>query len=453
MRGSQSPRTAGRIRAATGLLAVGSLGILACAEGTPRPVPSAPFVLVTLDTFRADHLGRIGGAGHRLETPNLDALADRGTLYSRALAPAPQTVPSHATLLTGEAPASHGAITNRSRLDRPTIASQLRDAGWRTGAFVSSFVLARHTGLDAGFETYDDLLGLRERIGVGSLFRDRFPPTAERRGDRTAAAAIDWLQRGTTRSFLWIHLYDPHAPYDPPPPWDRHYDASGADAPGNPQQVRASMAGQGWTNLFVPQDLRAAVARYAGEVSWTDAVVGTLVAALPADATIVVVSDHGESLVEHGEFLGHGRTLYEPSLRVFAIAAGPGIARAVVDDPIPLDAIGRALVPLATTGAGLPVPDSEPIWAFTYGERSEASVDPDPGPRFASYDGPTKWIVDGRGNVRAFQWREDPGEMHDVAAEDPTAAAIVLAESQALRAQLEAARSTESAVRALGYTE
>jgi len=433
------------------LLAVGSLGILGCADRAPLPEPPAPFVLVTLDTFRADHLGRIGGWPEPVETPNLDALADRGTLYTRVIAPAPQTVPSHATLLTGEPPASHGVITNRSRLARPTIASELSAAGWRTGAFVSSFVLARHTGLDAGFDTYDDALGFRERMP--SLLRDRVEPTAERRGDRTVAAAIDWLARGTTRSFAWIHLYDPHAPYDPPPPWDARYDATRSDAPGNPQQVRASMAGQGWTNFLVPQDLRRPVARYAGEVSWTDAVVGTLVAALPPDATIVVVCDHGESLVEHGEFLGHGRTLYEPALRVFAIAAGPGIAQGVVDDPIPLDAIGRALAPLATTGSGLPAPSPDPIWAFTYGERSEASVDPDPGPRFAEYDGPTKWIVDGRGTAHAFQWREDPGETHDIASEDPVAASIVVEASKALRAQLERVRSPDSGVRALGYTE
>ena len=433
------------------LLAVGFLGILGCGDRAPQSVAPAPFVLLTLDTFRADHLGRIGGSGHPVETPNLDALAERGTLYSRAVAPAPQTVPSHATLLTGVDAAAHGVITNRSRLARPTIATELGHAGWRTGAFVSSQVLARHTGLDAGFETYDDVLSLRDRLP--SVLRKRLAPTLERRGDRTVAAAIDWLRRGTTRSFGWVHLYDPHAPYEPPPPWDAHYDASREDAPGNPQQVRASMAGQGWTNLFVPQDLRPTVARYAGEVSWTDAVVGTLVAALPRDATIVVVGDHGESLVEHGEFIGHGRTLYEPVLRVFAIAAGPGVPRAVVDDPVPLDAIGRALLPLATTGTGLPSPSADPIWAFTYGERSERSVDPDPGPRFAKYDGPTKWIVDGRGTVRAFVWREDPGETHDIAAEDPTGAAIVLAASRELRARLEGARAPDSGVRALGYTE
>jgi hypothetical protein len=433
------------------LLAVGSLGILGCADRAPPTEPPPPFVLVTLDTFRADHLGRIGGWGHPVETPNLDALADRGTLYARVIAPAPQTVPSHATLLTGETPASHGAITNRSRLAQPTIATELRAAGWRTGAFVSGFVLARHTGLDAGFETYDDVLGLREHLP--SLLREGFAPTVERRGDRTVDAAIDWLERGTTRSFLWVHLYDPHAPYDPPPPWDARYDATRSDAPGNPEQVRASMAGQGWANFLVPQDVRSAVARYAGEVSWTDAVVGTLVAAIPPDATIVVVSDHGESLVEHGEILGHGRTLYEPALRVFAIAAGPGIARGMVDDPVPLDAIGRALVPLATTGAGLPVPSADPIWAFTYGERSAATVDPEPGPRFAQYDGPTKWIVDGRGNAHAFQWREDPGETRDIAGEDPAGAAIVVEASKELRARLEGARSPDNGVRALGYTE
>jgi hypothetical protein len=456
MRGTQLLTAPGRwTRAAVGLLVVGSLGILACGDRARSAAP-APFVLVTLDTFRADHLGRIGGAGYTVETPNLDALADRGTLYTRVIAPAPQTVPSHATLLTGLSPAAHGVVTNRSRLGAlPTIATTLRDAGWQTGAFVSGFVLARHTGLDAGFDTYDDLLGLRERIGsnrIGALFATPFEATRERPGDRTVDASLAWLRRQAGRSFLWVHLYDPHAPYEPPAPWDTRYDPSGADAPGNPAQVRASMAGQGWSNLFVAADLRGAVARYAGEISWTDAVVGKLVEALPRDATIVVVADHGESLVEHGEFVGHGRTLYEPALRVFAIVAGPTIARGAIDDPIALAAIGGALVPLATTGAGLPSPTRDPIWAFTFGERSEPGVDPDPGPRFAEYDGPTKWIVDGRGTVHCFDWREDPGETNDVAGDDPDGAAAVLDASRALRAQLDRGRAPEG-VTALGYTE
>jgi hypothetical protein len=322
-----------------------------------------------------------------------------------------------------------------------------------TGAFVSSFVLARHTGLDAGFDTYDDVLGVRERMP--SILRDRFSPTAERRGDRTVAGR-DRLagRRHDAGRFVWIHLYDPHAPYDPPPPWDARYDCdaqrrarqsgAGARIHGGPRAGRISRC---------PRTCVPAVARYAGEISWTDAVVGTLVAALPSDATIVVVADHGESLVEHGEFLGHGRTLYEPSLRVFAIAGGPGIARSVVEDPSRSTRSGGALVPLATTGAGLPAPGRDPIWAFTYGERSEASVDPDPGPRFAEYDGPTNgsWTV--AGPRTHSSGARTPGETHDIASEDPTAAAIVVEASKELRARLEGARAPDSGVRALGYTE
>jgi hypothetical protein len=337
------------------LLAVGSLGILGCADRAPLPASPAPFVLVTLDTFRADHLGRIGGWSEPVETPNLDALADRGTLYSagdRARS-ADRAVARHAP---------HGRAAGVARRDHESLAARSPDGRERAPCRRMANGRVR-LELRAWPGTPGSTPGSRPTTtcsaSASACRRSSERSLRARRQSDAATArsrpAIAWLAGGTTHSFaVDLHLYDPHAPYDPPPPWDARYDATASDAPGNPEQVRASMAGRGWTNFLVPQDLRSAVARYAGEVSWTDAVVGGLVAALPPDATIVVVADHGESLVEHGEFLGHGRTLYEPSLRVFAIAVGPGIGHGVVDDPIPLDAIGRALVPLATTARGAP---------------------------------------------------------------------------------------------------
>jgi hypothetical protein len=170
----------------------------------PTRAAAAPFVLVTLDTFRADHLGRIGGWTDPVETPNLDALADRGALYTSGDRPRPQTVPSHATLLTGEAPASHGVITNRSRLGHPTIASELRAADGERARSSRASCWRRHSGLDAGFDTYDDVLGVRERMPVD-------PPRSF-----LADGGATRRPHGGRRESTWLaHRHDPVVRVDP----------------------------------------------------------------------------------------------------------------------------------------------------------------------------------------------------------------------------------------------
>src|SRR5262249_30826137 len=155
------------------------------------------------DTTRADHIGVYGDS--RARTPRLDALAGGGVLFERAIAAAPITLPAHASLLTGLYPFVHGVRNNGNFSlgeSTPTLATALRDRGYRTGAFVSAFVLDRRFGLGRGFDEYDDRLQI------------------ERRGDATAAAAVQWLAAsagGEAPFFLWLHLYDPHDPYDPPP--------------------------------------------------------------------------------------------------------------------------------------------------------------------------------------------------------------------------------------------
>jgi choline-sulfatase len=276
-------------------------------------------LLVTLDTVRADHLGSYGYAG--AETPSLDRLAGEGVRFAAASSPVPLTLPAHSSLLSGFLPPHHGLRNNGAGsfpADLPTLATRLAAAGYRTGAFVGSFVLDHRFGLARGFAVYDDEM---ERDAAGGRGLD-----AERRGDKVVDRALAWLQTASPREkpetpgqpfFLWVHLYDAHAPYTPPEPYaGRH--------PGKP---------------------------YDGEIAFADAQVGRLLAELDrlhlaAGTVVAVAADHGEALGEHGE-LTHGLLLYEPTLHVPLLLRAPGLpAGKVIATPV-------SLVDLAPTLAGL----------------------------------------------------------------------------------------------------
>ena len=252
-----------------------------------RPAATPPnILLVTLDTTRADHIGAYGDA--RARTPRLDALAADGVLFEHAVSTAPITLPAHVSLLTGSYPFVHGVRNNGNfglSERTPTVATALHARGYRTAAFVSAFVLDRRFGLARGFDRYDDAVEPPSARG-GEL---------ERRGDRTAAAAGEWLATSAGAPFfVWVHLYDPHDPYDPPPPY------------------RESFAAR----------------PYDGEIAFDDSIVGSLLDRLKAlgvaTSTIVaVVGDHGESLGEHGEAT-HSLFVYESALHVPMIVAWPG---------------------------------------------------------------------------------------------------------------------------------
>jgi arylsulfatase A-like enzyme/Tfp pilus assembly protein PilF len=289
-----------------GLLA--ALAVVACSRG-----PAVErVVLVTVDTLRADALGCYGG--DPAVTPHLDALAARGARFETAISPAPLTLPSHATILTGSDPPEHGVHHNsvyRLREDVPTLAEALRAEGSATAAFVGSFVLDRRFGLARGFERYDDALGLERSLrGASSI--------AERPADRVVDAALAWLADAPPRFFLWVHLYDPHAAYHPPEPFATRFAAD----------------------------------RYLGEVAFADAQLGRLLAALdarfPDGRTLVAVAaDHGESRGEHGERT-HSYTLYDATQHVPLILAGPGVpAGAVLRAPVRLADLAPTLLDLA----------------------------------------------------------------------------------------------------------
>jgi arylsulfatase A-like enzyme/Flp pilus assembly protein TadD len=254
-------------------------------------------LLVTIDTLRADRLGAYGSRAGL--TPVLDALATRGVRFTRAWSHTPITLPAHASILTGLLPPHHGVRNNGAfRLgSRPaTLAECLRAAGYRTGAFVGAFVLDARFGLNRGFDEYDDRY---QTDGVPASFH-----FTERSADHVLRSATDWITRSETGVarpwFAWVHLFDPHAPYQAP----------AAFAHGR--------------------------APYDAEVAWTDSAIGsaldTLRSAGQMDRTLVVLTaDHGEALGDHGETT-HGLFAYDATLRVPLIISAPTLRHASVSE-------------------------------------------------------------------------------------------------------------------------
>ena len=245
-------------------------------------------LLITIDTLRVDAISAYGG---RAGTPRLDALAARGARFTFAHGHAVVTLPSHTSLLTGTYPYEHGVRDNNGYRVRPgttTIATRLKELGFATGAFVGGFPLDQRFGLNAGFDAYDDRIG-----ETGSTVDFALP---ERRADAVVSPALAWTGAQTGKWFAWVHVFDPHAPYQAPDEYARRY-------PTDP---------------------------YAGEVAWTDSALGPLfdrLAALSRTTLVIVTADHGESLGDHGE-LTHGIFAYEPTLRVPLIVAELGTAAA-----------------------------------------------------------------------------------------------------------------------------
>jgi len=300
-------------------------------------------LLITLDTTRADRLGSYGHASAR--TRHMDRLAAEGVRFERAYSPAPITLPAHASLFTGLYPFAHG-VRNNGNFYLPekfrTLTTVLRAHGYHTGAFVSAFVLDRRYGLARGFDTYDD----RQEAPGSQVVKLE----AERRGDRTALALHGWLDEHARRQpgkpfFAWLHLFDPHEPYRPPPPFKEAF----AGAP------------------------------YDGEIAFDDAIVASVRERLErlglSERTLVVIAgDHGESLGDHGEET-HSMFVYESALHVPLILWRPGLlpGGTVVAPPVrltdvaptilelvgapPLEtAHGRSLVPLILRGDKSPPP-------------------------------------------------------------------------------------------------
>jgi choline-sulfatase len=303
------------------------LTAVVAAAPAKAPAPAAPrnLVLITLDTTRADHLGAWGWQHAR--TPNLDALAARGTRFARCDTAAPVTLPSHATILTGLYPPRHGVRDNGTFVlsaKVETLAERLAARGYDAAAVVSAVVLARRHGLDQGFRIYDDDLEAGYAAGT---------EVAERQAEATTTAALAAAGRLRPPYLLWVHYFDPHDEYRPPSRF--------ADRAAGPHRL------------------------YDGEIAYMDEQIGRLLAGLPKDAVVAVVGDHGEMLGEHGEET-HGLLLNRGARRVPLILAGPGVPSARVHDclvrtadlaptllalagaPVPAGLDGKGLLPLAS---------------------------------------------------------------------------------------------------------
>ena len=274
-----------RVRRTLGVLLVLLLALPASAADTEAKQPS--LLLITMDTTRPDHLQPYGS---NVETPALAALASEGVVFEQAYSVAPITLPAHTAINTGLYPPQSGVRNNGTHYvpaEVTTLAERLRARGWRTAAFVSASVLERRYGLDQGFELYDDDL---------SSGRERHPRVVpDRPAEATVAAASAWLDalKPDEPFFLWVHFYDPHAAYSPPPPYRDRY--------------RGRL--------------------YDGEIAYMDAELGRLLAhprlAARSDLAVMALADHGESLGEHGEQT-HGILAYDSTLHIPWIAKLPG---------------------------------------------------------------------------------------------------------------------------------
>jgi arylsulfatase A-like enzyme/Flp pilus assembly protein TadD len=285
----------------------------------PAPAHSQPaktsVILITIDTLRADHVGCYGA--QTVKTPTLDALASDGVVFERAISQVPLTWPSHAVILTGTYPFQNGIQDFTGQPLAPqfrTVAQTFQKEGYATGAVISAFVLDRSWGLARGFDFYDDAFSAK-------TFEQKDIGLVERRAGESVAHAIAWLKKTPRRPFfLWLHLYDPHSPYDPPEPFLTEYR----------------------THL------------YDGEIAYADHELGKLMSWLKQNnlydsSLIVALSDHGESLGEHGED-EHGFFIYNATVHVPLIVkppAGSGIASGRRREPVETAAVAPTLLQLA----------------------------------------------------------------------------------------------------------
>ncbi len=287
-------------------------------------------LLVTLDTTRADRLGCYGY--ERAETPTLDGLARDGVLFERCITPTAFTLPSHASIMTGKYPASHGVRINGDVAladAQTTLAERFAKAGYRTGAFVGAFVLDGRWGLKQGFEHYDDNFDLKpgEQLDLAAV---------QRPADKVVDAALAWLKQGDARPFFaWVHLYDPHTPYEPPEPW-------------------RSRLNDSLSHL------------YDGEIAFADSQVGRLLdwlagQGLDERTIVVVVGDHGEGLESHGE-AEHGYFVYDYAVHVPFLVRLPVRGFRGVRVPAQVRTIDIAPTVLALTGTDAkPASDGESL--------------------------------------------------------------------------------------------
>ena len=423
----------GKALAAAGI-ALGALA--ACAPPPPRNV-----VLLVVDTVRADHLGLYGY--ERPTTPHLDAWAAEGVVFDQAFATSPWTVPSFASIYTGHLPSRHGAArvpqareapgANVGRLDDrvQTLAEILFADGFDTAAIVNNPFLHARGGLGRGFTHYDHHPGNNWNM---------------RRADAVVDRALAWIDRPREMPFFLVaHLFDPHLDYDAPEPYRGRF-AAGYDGGitypvSDLRRIKASRVARR------PEDRRFIASAYDEELLYMDAEIGRFLDGLAArglldDTLVILVSDHGEELFDHGGF-EHGHSVYQELLRVPLVVWAPGATARSVTEPVSIADILPTV--LDATGAE-PVAGTfgRSLWPAVHGSNAptdRALVAENTlrgGEQKALVRWPHKLVLDvTTGGTRLFDLEADPGETRDLAAEHPAVRDRLAAE---LRATTEAAQ-------------
>lgn len=434
--------------------------LLACAEPAPPAAttpgtPGPDVLLVSLDTTRADAIDA--------ETaPHVTALGARGVRFAWALAHAPTTLSSHASVFTGHDPHGHGVVRNGYPLDPalPTLAGRFAAAGWDTLGVAGASVLAENTGISRGFRTWDATFSV-----------DR-GPRHEARADEVTDRALALVAKREPGKplFLFVHYFDAHAPYAAPEPWRRRF---GAGTYAGPLDERDGMKQLGDAlrgRRAAETDVAELRARYRGEVAWVDSELGRLLDGLALkDPVIAVFGDHGEVLAEEPDRpLGHGGDVDLPATHVPLLVVGPRVpAGGVVEGVVGLSDLGPTLLAAAGLSAGLgDGRDLAPLWRGEDGPRTVFLEATKPEARAAKTGWPNLPLErgvarDARMLIRSpwaaeALYRLAPGQPR---AEDPPGAAAL---GEALdawdrsaptgRAALDDAQ-TDQALRALGYKE
>ncbi len=441
--------------------------------GSGKALEGDPNVLViTVDTLRRDHVGAFDPESPA-RTPNIDALGEgEGALvFLDAVTPTPETAPAHASIFTSLHPLRHEVLSNGDSLGRGhvTLAERLESEGYATGAFVSSIAVSQRSGLDQGFEVYDDdfapVRGLSQvllfqymgRLALASGQGHLLAWLLERDGDDTVALAGSWISARKDRPWMvWVHLFEPHAPYE-------------GDGALVDHRALLSEPDLAYTDEQVTELRRL----YALEVEDADRLVGELMAAVPDNTIVLFTSDHGEQLGEHDIFFRH-HGLYEESVRVPLVVRVPEL-RGQVEYRIPYQVRLMDLGPTVLKAIKLdPFEPAEGVELLGYGQRirkkslvcdlfgrsgpslsegcllglrsdsqaeSEEGVEPSPELR-------VKYILDGD-SEQFYNLYEDPEEQHNIA--DQQEAAVAACRARVQPSQGRCGDRTTDALRSLGY--
>jgi arylsulfatase A-like enzyme len=364
------------MRARSIVLPLLALGALAACEDARFGGAPPNVVLISVDTLRADALSPYGGP---VTTPTFERLAQEGVLFERAYAPAPETAPTHASLLTGVRVLRHGVTGNGLPLSNAheTLAEAFRRQGYATAAFVSSWVLDPRFGWSQGFDVYDASFpedgATMDKADPhpGAIWVGRKFQGLDRRAVDTTLAAQRWLRQAHQPFFLFVHYFDPHRPYVPPPTFAHQV-----------QDLRIDVSGRRFPGLS-PKALLGIARSYQAEVLYLDDSLGELLAAVDASADgastlVVMTADHGEGLGDHG-WLEHGVSLHDEQLHVPLVFRWRGRLPAArrIETPLSVRVVAPTIADLAGLG------HFEPPGGRSIAAELRAGREPEPLPVFA----------------------------------------------------------------------